>query len=46
MPQCKECRSHVSEAFARVFGDRNGEVHACPECSVQAGIAEVSQGRK
>lgn len=46
MPKCKNCNAHVSEDFRRVFSDRNGKVHACPSCSAQAGIAEVSQNRR
>lgn len=45
MPSCENCDNHVSEKFARVFGERNGEVHACPNCSAQAGIAETSRDR-
>ena len=46
MPECKHCNNHVSEKFRRVFSNRNGEVHACPECSATAGIEEVSKSRK
>lgn len=46
MPECNNCESHISEDFSRVFADDNGEVHACPNCSAQAGIAEVSMDRR
>ncbi|MFB6146228.1 MAG: hypothetical protein ABEJ08_00895 [Halobacteriaceae archaeon] len=45
MPTCDHCEAHVSERFARVFGDENGAVKACPNCSANAGIAEVSLTR-
>ncbi len=46
MAKCQHCSNHVSENFRRVFSDRNGEVHACPNCSAQSGIEEVSQRRR
>ncbi|WP_425499021.1 DUF7563 family protein [Halobium salinum] len=45
MPSCDHCGSHVSEGFARVFADERGRVFACPNCSANAGIAEVSRER-
>ncbi|WP_168654269.1 MULTISPECIES: hypothetical protein [Halorubrum] len=45
MPCCDHCGSHVSDRFARVFADENGELNACPDCSANAGIAEVSRER-
>ena len=45
MPKCDHCGAHVSERFARVFADKGGEVHACPTCSANSGIAEVSRER-
>lgn len=45
MPQCNHCDAHVSDRFARVFGDEYGTVRACPSCSANAGIAEVSKER-
>ncbi|WP_172977292.1 DUF7563 family protein [Halosegnis longus] len=45
MPTCDHCDAHVSERFARVFTDDNGALRACPNCSANAGIAEVSQER-
>lgn len=45
MPECKHCNAHVSERFARVFADERGQVHACPSCSANAGIAEVARQR-
>lgn len=46
MPTCEQCESHVSDDFQRVFGDDQGDVYACPNCSAQAGIAEVSMTRR
>jgi hypothetical protein len=45
MPKCDHCGAHVSDQFARVFGDEHGRVHACPGCSANAGIAEVARER-
>jgi len=45
MPRCDHCGSHVSDRFARVFADEHGDLNACPECSANAGIAEVSRER-
>jgi hypothetical protein len=45
MARCNHCESHVSERFARVFSDEHGDLHACPSCSANAGIAEVSRDR-
>lgn len=32
MPECEECGSHVTHAYARAFGNNDGEVHGCLEC--------------
>ncbi len=45
MPRCDHCGSHVSDRFARVFTDEYGDLNACPNCSANAGIAEVSRER-
>jgi hypothetical protein len=45
MPRCDHCDAHVSDRFARVFADEGGQVLACPNCSANAGIAEVSRER-
>ncbi|MFB6311394.1 MAG: hypothetical protein ABEH64_09480 [Salinirussus sp.] len=45
MPTCDHCEGHVSENFARVFRDETGRIHACPNCSANVGIAEVSKRR-
>lgn len=45
MPECTHCNAHVSDRFARVFADENGEIHACISCSANAGIAEVARDR-
>lgn len=41
MQQCHNCGEHVSEQFARVFGDNDDEVFACTDC---AGLRELSDG--
>jgi predicted RNA-binding Zn-ribbon protein involved in translation (DUF1610 family) len=45
MPRCKNCGEHVSDRFERVFGDDEGNVYACPDCSANAGIGEVTRDR-
>ena len=45
MPSCDHCGSHVSDRFARVFADKHGRLLACPNCSANAGIAEVARRR-
>jgi len=45
MPRCDHCDAHVSDRFARVFGDGRGRIRACPNCSANAGIAQVSRER-
>ncbi|WP_457852209.1 DUF7563 family protein [Natronorarus salvus] len=45
MPTCDHCDAHVSERFARVFSDQSGRIFACPNCSANAGIAEVAKLR-
>ncbi|WP_443984576.1 DUF7563 family protein [Halorientalis marina] len=45
MPECTTCGGHVSDGFVRVFGDGEGTVHACPNCSTNAGIGEVTRAR-
>lgn len=30
--QCQACRASVTATFARVFGNNDDEVHACPSC--------------
>ena len=45
MPTCEHCDAHVSDRFARVFSDARGQIHACPNCSANAGIAEVAKRR-
>ena len=31
--RCQGCGKHVSNLFRRCYGDENGTVHACPDCS-------------
>ncbi|MFC5973871.1 hypothetical protein ACFPYI_21315 [Halomarina salina] len=45
MPQCTHCSGHISQRFMTVFGDENSQVYACPNCSANAGIAEVARLR-
>jgi hypothetical protein len=46
MSQCTYCDAFVSTDFVRVFGDENGRVYACPNCTANAGIQQVSTERK
>lgn len=46
MSHCTYCDSFVSREFVRVFGDRDGRVYACPNCTANAGIGQVSAERK
>jgi hypothetical protein len=45
MPTCDHCGAHVSDQFVRVFADETGNINACPNCSANAGIAEVARER-
>ena len=45
MPTCDHCGGHVSDRFARVFTNEDGRLLACPNCSANAGIAEVARHR-
>ncbi|WP_435064301.1 DUF7563 family protein [Halobaculum sp. EA56] len=40
MPQCVRCGHHVTERFARVFGDNEDVVHRCIGCSRAADLDE------
>lgn len=33
MARCRNCDSHVTVQFARVFGDNQNEVHSCIDCA-------------
>jgi hypothetical protein len=36
---CEACTSPVTRQFARVFGDNDGRIHACPACVDMATVA-------
>jgi hypothetical protein len=38
MPHCENCDGHVTEQYARVVGDNDDTVHACPACATQRAI--------
>lgn len=48
MPRCRNCESHVTVQFARVFGDNDDRVHNCIDCVPNAelddGAASNSEG--
>ncbi|WP_449271807.1 DUF7563 family protein [Halovivax asiaticus] len=31
--RCRKCGTHVTQQFARVFGDNGDVVHGCPDCT-------------
>lgn len=33
MPRCRNCETHVTEQFARVFGDNENDVYNCTDCT-------------
>jgi hypothetical protein len=33
MARCRNCDSHVTDRFARVFGDNQDDVHNCLACT-------------
>ena len=37
-PECQNCGGHVSERFARVMGDADDTVHACPRCDSKGAL--------
>lgn len=45
MAKCKRCGSYVSDTYARVFGNNEDDVYACPSCERSRGMdAEASSG--
>ena len=40
MPECVTCGNHVTERFARVFGDNKDVVRRCIGCSRAADLDE------
>lgn len=43
MPHCRNCDSHVTVQFARVFGNNQDAVHRCIDCA-QYGTLEDEGG--
>jgi DNA-directed RNA polymerase subunit RPC12/RpoP len=41
---CLDCGAAVTAQYARVMGDNSGQVHACPECSLQRERLEGATG--
>jgi hypothetical protein len=39
-----DCGAAVTPHYARVMGDNSGQVHACPECSLQRERFEGATG--
>jgi hypothetical protein len=42
--QCNNCKTYVTQQFARVFGDNDNTVHACIECSTLHALREGEAG--
>jgi hypothetical protein len=46
MRECRYCGAHVTQRFARVFGDNENEIHGCPNCldvnELYDGVAALS----
>ncbi|MDZ7729840.1 MAG: hypothetical protein U5K37_00740 [Natrialbaceae archaeon] len=40
--RCQNCGTHVTQQFARVFGDNGDIVHGCPACTT---YREMQSGR-
>lgn len=38
--RCRNCESHLMRQTARVLGDNQGRVHACPECTTYRELHE------
>lgn len=36
MPACRNCGAHVTDQFARVFGDNEDIVHTCMGCGANS----------
>ncbi|SHG78922.1 DUF7563 family protein [Halobaculum gomorrense] len=43
---CRNCGAHVTERFAAVFGDGDGDVHRCPACDSMPRISRGSAAGK
>ena len=41
MQPCLNCGRYVSPSFARVFGDNEDSVHACPNCASMREIMDA-----
>lgn len=44
MPTCRNCGSHVTDQFARVFGDNEDTVHSCMGCGSNAELGLKPDG--
>lgn len=45
MQTCLNCGQYVTPTFARVFGDNEDTVHACPNCASMRTIMESGAAR-
>ncbi|WP_225935465.1 DUF7563 family protein [Halobaculum magnesiiphilum] len=45
-PECRYCGGHVSEQFARVFGDEVDRVHRCQACDSMSRLSRGSAAGK
>ncbi len=44
MSTCNRCGSYVSESYAKVFGNNEDEVYACPSCERSRGMDTEASG--
>lgn len=45
MPECESCGNHVSESFARVFGNQDNRIERCISCGgVQLSARDAAYG--
>jgi hypothetical protein len=44
MTRCLNCRSHVTERYARVQGDNQNQVHECPQCGDDSNVGRRMNG--
>ena len=43
---CEYCGNHLSDQYARVFGDQDGRVHRCSECDSETRLHAGSAAGK
>lgn len=46
MEECQECGSKVTDDFARILSNGDGEILACQNCSPNSGIVQTAKKRE